>query len=335
MAAVSSKYMNIIEWGQHFHRGKPLPQISMLAQENQVVMDVPFTQCNDGTTHIVRQQTALPTVYETMYGEGTPESKSQSAEERETCTMLTGFSTVPQQTAKLHGGEGVVRAEEDENFAEALKQLFARTIIYANRAANVKSIYGIATRYNSLSGNKAKNVISCAGATANAQTSIYLVNWGRDVYGIFPEGTQAGYTKNDLGVQVKTLANGNQLVVLQTEHIWHIGLVVAAWPSIVRICNIEVADALALTNNQSPSSVNNIIHKMILAIRRIRRPGKKVFYANETVHGLLMRIALEKSNAAVTIQDAATQFGNFTELRVFNVPVRLNDQILDTEAVVA
>lgn len=335
MGAVSSKMMNIVEWSKHFHRGKILPEIAMLAQENQVVMDIPFRMCNDGTTHLFRQQTSLPEVYETMYGEGTPESKSQSAEERETCTMLTGFSTVPRDTAQLHGGQGAVRAEEDANFAEALKQQFARTLIYGNRAASLKSIYGLATRYNSLTGVKAKNVISCGGSDANGQASIILVNWGRDVYGLFPEGTTAGYTKDDLGKQVKTLSNGNQLVVLQTEHKWHIGLCVEAWPSVVRICNINVADALALTNNQAPSSVANIIHKMILARRRIRRPGTKVFYANETIHGLLMRIALEKSNGAVTIQAAATQFGNFEELRVFGVPVRLVDQMLDTEAVVA
>jgi len=335
MAAVSTTRKNLIEWSQHFHRGKVLPEVALLAQENQAVMDIPWRQCNDGTTHLYNLQTFLPTVSKTMYGEGTPESKSQKAQERETCTMLSGFSTVEEELCKVGGQMGVVRATEDANFAEAMKQAFAQMLPYANRATNVKDFYGWATRFNALTGTKAKNVISCGGASANAQTSAYLVNWGADVYGIFPEGTTAGYQKDDLGRQVKTLANGNQLVVRQTRHLWHVGLVVEAWTSIVRVCNIEAAHALALSNNQAPTSFNNVLHKMIQARLRIRRPGTKVWYVNDTVYGLLMRIALEKSNAAVTVQAAITQFGNFDELRILGIPVRRMDQILDTEAVVA
>lgn len=335
MAAVSTKMLNILEWGQRHHRGKYLPDIKMLAQENQVVMDIPWREANDGTTHLFRQQTALPQVYKTMFGEGTPESKSQTAEEREHCTMLSGFSTVPVQTARLHGTQGAVRAEEDANFAEAMKQGMAKAVWYDNRNASLKDIVGFATRYNTLSGVKAKNVLSCAGASANAQTSIYGVNWGRDVYGIFPEGMAAGYEKINRGVQVKTLSNGNQLSVYQTEHVWHFGIVVEAWQSAGRICNIEVADALALTNNQAPSSVNNILHKILLLKQRFRRPGKKVLYANDTIHALLMRIGMEKSSGAVTVQEATNQFGTFMELRVHGMPMRLSDQILNTEAVVS
>lgn len=335
MPALSNPRKNIIEWSQHFHRGKVLPEIKMLAQENQSVMDMPFAQCNDGTTHLYNLQTALPVVSKTMYGEGTPESKSQKAQEREGCSMITGFSTVEEELAKVGGQMGVVRAEEDANFAEAMRQLFAQMQFYANRNSNVRDFYGFATRYNSLSGVKSKNVISCGGTTANAQTSAYLVNWGPDVYGVFPEGTTAGYQKDDLGRQVKTLSNGNQLVVRQTRHLWHVSLVVQAWQSVVRVCNIEATHALALSNNQAPTSFNNVLHKMIQARLRIRRPGNKVWYVNDTVFGLLMRIALEKSNAAVTLQTAITQFGTFEELRILSMPVRRVDQILDTEAVVA
>lgn len=335
MAAIAGVRKNIIEWSQHFHRGKVLPEIKMLVQENQSVMDMPFEQCNDGTSHLYNLSTALPTVSETMYGEGTPESKSQKAQERDTPTMVTGFSSVEEEMAKVGGAPGAVRADEDENFAEAMRQRVARLQFYANRATNPRHFFGFATRYNTLTGVKAKNILSCGGTTANAQTSAYLVNWGPDVHGIFPEGTTAGYQKKNLGRQVKTLANGNQLVVLQTQHLWHIGLIVKAWQSVVRVCNIEVADALALTGNQAPTSFNNFLHKMILARLRIRRPGNKVWYVNDTIYGLLLRIATEKSSGAVTIQAATTQFGNFEELRVYGMPVRRNDQILDTEAVVA
>jgi hypothetical protein len=335
MAAIASLRKNLIEWSQHFHGGKVLPEIKLLAQENQSVMDQPFMECNDGTTHLVNIQTALPTVAKTIYGEGTPESKSQKAQERETCSMITGFSSIEEKLANVGGAKGQLRAEEDENFAEAMKQTFAQMQFYANRASNIRDFYGFATRYNSLSGNKAKNVISCGGGTANVQTSAYLVNWGKDVYGIFPKGTTAGYKRNDLGRQVTTLSNGNKRVDLETEHIWNVGLVVENWTSVVRVCNIEAAHALALSNNQAPTSFLNVLHKMIQARLRIRRPGNKVWYVNDTVYGLLMRLCLEKSSPALSLGQAATQFGSFEELRIWGTPVRRVDQILDTEAVVA
>lgn len=334
MAAISTQRKNIIEWSQHFHRGKVLPEIKMLAQENQSVMDMLLEQCNDGTTHLYNVMTAQPTVYKTAYGEGTPESKSQKAQLREGCTMLTGFSSVEEELGKVGGQMAVLRAEEDENFAEAMRQTAAQMQFYANRANNIRDFYGFATLYNSLSGVKAANVISCAGASANAQTSAFLVNWGKGVYGIFPEGTTAGYQKKDLGRQVEKLANGNKLVVQSTQHLWHLGLVVADWRDVVRVCNIQVADALALTNNQAPTSFNNVLHKMIQARLRIRRPGKRAWYVNDTLYGLILRIGMEKSNGAVTVEKAMTQFGDFDELQINKIPVRRVDQILNTEAVV-
>lgn len=325
---------NIIEWSQHFHRGKVLPEVMMLAQQNMSVMDMPFVECNDGSSHLWNLTTALPTVAKTAYGEGTPVSKSQKAQVREEPSLLTGFASVEEEQARVGGQAGALRAKEDVNFAEALRQSFAQMQFYANRATNQKDFYGFATLYNSLTAARSANVFSCGGATANAQTSVYGVNWGADVYGIFPEGTTAGYFKKDLARQVSTLANGNKLVTLDTQHLWYTGLVVEAWQSVVRICNIDVANANALSGNQAPTSFVNLLHRMIQARLRIRRPGKFVWYANDVIFGLMMRLGLEKSANGFTVQQAATQFGDFVELRFNGDPVRRVDQILSTEAVV-
>lgn len=333
MGALSGTRKNIIEWSQHFHRGKVLPQVRMLAQENHSLMDWLFTECNDGTGELYNVETAEPTVYKTAWGEGTPESKSQKAQLREVCTMLTGFSSVETEMAKVGGQKAVVRAEEDESFASAMRKTAAQMQFYANRNTNLKDFYGFATLYNSINASaaKLKNTISAGGTTNGTLTSAFLVNWGKGVYGIFPEGTQAGLQKLDLGTRVKTLANGNELVVDSTKHTWHLGLVVKDWRDVVRICNIKASDCLALTNNMAPTSLVNLLHLMIRARLRIRNPGKKVWYVNDTVYGCLMRVALEKSNAALKVEQAITQFGNFDELTILGIPVRRCDQILDTE----
>lgn len=334
MAAVSTLWKNIIDVSMAFHNGKVLPEINLLAQQNQMVMDIPWKQCNDGTGHKYRQVTALPVAEKVAHGEGTTESKSQSAMERATCTTISGFSTVPRTTIQVGGAKGELRAREDALFFESLKQMFARSIIYDNRANSLKDIYGLATLYNSLSGVKAKNVLSCGGATANGQTSAYIVNWGADAYGVFPEGLPAGYNKIDHGTVIEKLSNGKKLSVMSTEHEWHFGLVIEAWPSVVRVCNIDVANALALGGNQAPTSFLNVIHKLISAKNRFRRPGTPICYVNDTVYELIMRIGFERSTPAVKVQEAITQFGTFDELTILGMKVRKSDQILLTEAVV-
>jgi hypothetical protein len=290
--------------------------------------------CNDGTTHLYQRTTQLPTVSKTAFGEGTPVSRSQRAQERETCTMLSGFGSVEEEMAMIGNKPSIIRAKEDGLFAESLRQAFGRSIFYDNRAASTKDIFGFATLLNTLGGVKARNVISCGGATANQQTSFYIANWGDGLYGIFPEGTTAGYRKKDLGRQVTTLANGNKLVTLDTQHLWWIGLCNPNWTDLVRICNIDVPSALALTNNQAPTSFLNVLHAIIRGQNRIRNPGKKVGYCNDTVYELLMRLALEKSAPAVMLQEAAGQFGGYQELSIMGMPVRKMDSILNTEAIV-
>jgi hypothetical protein len=337
MAAQGGLMMTVPEWCRHFHRGKLLPDIAMLVQSLPMLNHIPFQQCNDGTTHLFRQQLKLPDVHKVMHGEGTPESKSQSGELRESCTIISGFSTIPVTTAMLHGQRGAVRAREDRNFHESSRQLFSKMLCYDNRANNPRDINGICTLLNSLTGTKAKNVISCGGTTANAQASIVFFNWGPDVYGLFPEGTNAGYQKYDRGTRVRDLSNGRQLTIEQTEHMWHVGLCVEAWPSTGRICNIEVADALALTNNQSPSSFQNVLHAFMRMKKRFRRPGKLAAYCPESIHGLFERLATEKSSGAVRWVDAQKQFGSghgTEQLMVCGVPVYLNDAMLETEPVV-
>jgi hypothetical protein len=59
--------------------------------------------------------------------------------------------------------------------------------------------------------------------------------------------------------------------------------------------------------------------------------GKAVFYANRTVRAYLDVQALNKSNAALSIREAAGQF----ETAFLGIPIRTCDQLLNTETVVA
>ena len=69
--------------------------------------------------------------------------------------------------------------------------------------------------------------------------------------------------------------------------------------------------------------------------RGVQRMSRPVFYMNASVFAVLMRTALEKSNAALSVQSALDQFGRPNQMMTFlGVPIRQCDAIVNTEAVV-
>lgn len=337
MAVTANERLSMVEVSKRLHRGVILPEVELLAQDNGGAEDALWQKANNGFSHIYSQVTSMPTVSKSAFNEGQSASKSTSAQETETTTMLAGLSEVDADMIEANGEEGPIRAREDARFAEVMKQEFAKLLIYGNRATNARDFDGLAVRYGTLTGNKAKNVFSCGGQTANVQTSIYGAVWGSGLYGIYPEGTTAGYKSENLGKYPKVLSTGKTLIVKGTKHKWHVGLVQEDWRCGGRICNIEVSHAKALTNNQAPGSYENILHKLVLLKQRLDRvSGKKALLVNDTVGALLMRICLEKSSPALSLMTAMTQLGKqTTQLHWFDIPIRRVDQILDTEAVVA
>lgn len=341
MGLISTEIHNQVTWSQQFHRGRYLPEVMLLSQDNSFDMDLPLMMANDGTGHTFRYQTAQPTVQSTDWGEGTPESSSRSAKDREECIMISGLASVESEMANLHGQKAAARAAEDLKFLEAIRQLRHRHYFYGNRQNSLKEINGLATRYNSLTGVKAKQVFSCGGTTANAQTSVYFAKFGKgNVYGFFPEGTEGGYHKETHERQKTKLANGNHTLMDDVWHRQYQGLVVEDWRAAGRICNIEVSDLNALTGTQATTAMaTNLSHAFLRMRRRIQRsptPGKIVAFVNDTAFTGFIRLVAETSKGAVTWRDAAGQFGSsFQELNVWGIPVRPCDAILDTEGVVS
>ena len=64
--------------------------------------------------------------------------------------------------------------------------------------------------------------------------------------------------------------------------------------------------------------------------------GRKVFYCNRTVHASLAKIAMDRSQQVVTIQEGVNQFGHAMQWASFlGVPIRPMDTIVNTEAAVS
>lgn len=305
----------------------------LLTQTNEILLDMPWMEGNMPTGHKGTVRTGLPTaVWRQMY-QGVPPSKSVRAKVEDACGMLETRSEVDKDIAELNGNTSAFRLSEAQAFVEAMNQTMAETLIYGNTVANPERFTGLAPRYSAISGAaNAQNIVD-AGGTGSDNTSIWLVVWGTNtITGIYPKGTKAGLQHEDLGLIDAFDGNNQRFRAYADWWQWKCGVHLKDWRYVVRIANIDVSALVA------DSGAADLVKLMVRAMARIPFPGMgtPVFYANRTVKEMLSIQALNKSQNALSIQEALRQFGgvevSLKELRFLGYPVRTVDRILTTEA---
>lgn len=334
--------LTLLDWAKRTDPDGGVPVIAnILTQTNEILTDCVVMPGNLPTGHRVTIATGLPTVYYRALGIGVPTSKSTTTQVDEGCAMIDAYSEIDVDLAMLNGNTKSFRLSESRQFIEAMNQAQATGLFYGNPAVDPKQFLGLGPRYSDTTAGNGQNILLAGGTGANAQTSLYLVGWGdNSVFCPFPKGSTAGLLHEDLGKTTSFDAGGAGLrMQVFLEHFqWKSGLVVKDWRYVVRVANLETADFATLANELAPTTVTNILHLMTRALGRMPKGGnvRKVFYMNASVFTVLMRTALEKSNAALSIQAALDQFGRPGQMLSFlGVPIRQCDAILNTEAVVA
>lgn len=339
MATLATTNLTLADWAKRTDPDGRIPVIAeLLSQTNEVLDDCVFKEGNLPTGDRVVIRTGLPTVYWRALNQGIPSTKSTTAQVDEACGMLEARSEVDKDLAMLNGNTAQFRLSEDTAFLEAMNQTQATTLFYGNPATEPKAYLGLAPRYSdkTAGGNK-QNIIDATGATASANTSIYLVCWGDNtVYCPFPKGSKAGLIHEDLGEQTVFNTDG-RLQAYATRYQWKNGLVVKDWRYVVRICNIDTAALVAQTGTQAVGSQYNIIKLMARSLYRIPNMamGRCAFYMNRTVHSGLSVAALDRSQYVLKVNEGLSQFGMpYSWLSFLGVPLRKVDAIVNSEAVV-
>ena len=314
----------------------------LLTQTNQILVDMPFIESNLPTGHRSTVRTGLPVaIWRQMY-QGVPPSKSVRAQIEDAAGMLETRSEVDRDMADLHGNTAAFRMSETSAFVEGMNQNMAQTLIYGNTALTPERFMGLAPRFSAIAGAaNAQNIISAGGVGA-VNTSVWLVVWGSDtVTGFYPKGSKAGIFHEDLGLIDAFDLNGARFRAYADHWQWKVGLCVRDWRYVVRICNIDTNDLANQAVTQANTASTLLIKLMIRAMARIpfMNKGRPVFYANRTVREMLAIQALDRSQNAIAVQPAVSQFGDVGAgtagdgtVTFFGIPIRTVDQILSTEA---
>jgi hypothetical protein len=337
--ANSNSNLTLADWAKRTDPdGRVALVAELLSQSNEILEDCVYKEGNLPTGDRVVIRTGLPTAYWRSLNQGIPNSKSSTAQVDEACGMLEARSEVDKDLAMLNGNTAQFRLSEDTAFLEAMNQTQAQTIFYGNPATDPKQFLGLATRYSSTSAGNGTNIIPGGASSGSLNTSVYLVVWGDNtVYCPFPKGSKAGLLHEDLGEQ--TVYDGvNRMQAYATRYQWKSGLVVKDWRYVVRIPNILVADLIGGTGTQLASNAFQLTKLMMRAMYKIPNldSGRAAFYMNRTVHSGLAVQSLDRSQAALAVQPALSQFGTARNYLSFQgIPIRRVDCLLNTEAVVS
>lgn len=349
MPLVSSGRNTLIDIAKSFGSdGKVATVAELLNQSNELIQYMNFIEGNLPTGHKGVVRTGLPTVQLRSFYRGVKVSKSGRATIEDVCAMLEGRNEIDKDLADLNGNAPAFRLSEGLSFIESMNQSFAQQLIYGDTSANPDGVLGLTPRYNSLSATNSQNIID-AGGSGSDNTSVWLVVWGENtVTGIYPKGSQAGLTQQDLGEIDAFDENNDRFRAYAELWKWKFGLHVKDWRYAVRIANIDVSDLTGQTGTQAITAATWLNKLMIKALARIPSMGMgtATFMASRTVKEMLSVAALDKSQNALSFTQGVNQYGTVApgsvagqgtgiqggQLQFMGVPVLTVDQILATEA---
>lgn len=339
MAVNGNGYLNFVDQSTSKVKGDFVKPAELLNQRNDWMRYARWQESNLDTCEEFIIRTSLPDAYFVTVGKGVPISKATNAKVQEGWALIEQACEIPRHLVR---GSDLETTLVDQRMAgfEAVAQKAAEAVVYANGSLNDDQFNGWAVRLSSLSAPNSKQLFSCGGATANAQTSVYAVKYmEKGAYFITPPGMVAGLSSEDMGVQRATDSSGVLDIYRQVVNMG-LGFALQDWRCLGRICNIDVAHLNALSNNQAPTSFLSVIHGMLYMIGRMTRLGSGpiVFHAPQCVHSALIRMATEKSiNGLGYLEQAGRQFGEpgSGQLSFHGNPIVLMDKILETEAVVS
>ena len=315
--------------------GKIATVSEILTKYNEILDDIPFIEGNLPTGHKTTVRASLPSPTWRLLNKGVVPTKSTTNQIVETCGMLEAYSEIDKDLAMLNGNTAQWRMSEDGAVIEGMNQAMTTALIYGDTSTDPEKFVGLAPRYYQIDGGlsvTAGNVIDAGGGTNS--TSIWLVGWSTDsIHGIFPKGSKAGLSMNDLGEHTiyDSQTPAGRYQAYRTHYQWKVGLAVRDWRYVVRIANVGTV-ALETAGDTSDTSAN-IIKYMSQALDKLPPSGnvRPVFYMNQRVRAMLRVKMLSKSNAFITLENLQGPSISRPTLNFMGVPCRRVDGITNTE----
>lgn len=315
----------------------------LLSQANEIYKDLVWKEGNLPTGHMYTVRNSIPAGWWRLINQGIPQMKTTTAQGRVNCGMLEANSTVDLKLLEMEEDENKARYEEDNGILEGMTQTIAGTLLYGYNNINPAEFTGFFAFYSAIAGQTyAANMFNGGGVASN-NASILLAGWSpRTIFGVFPKGSAAGLKVRPLRQEIAYDDVGNPFPARITLFRQEAALCIRDWRWGSRYCNLDVTSA-GLGGTSPPDLFATMIEqvlrlpKLATDVSGITETDAKseeglivrpAFYANRTVRGFMDIQAIRDKNVLISEKDYA---GNpVTSFRT--VPIRVNDQMLSSEA---
>jgi hypothetical protein len=352
MATLGNTFLNLIDMMKNDSGSdKAIASVAeMLAQNNPQLDDAIAVECNSGSNHKHSIRTGLPEVAWGAIYQGMKQSKSQRQTVEDTTGFLEGLSTVDERLLELFKkNQNAVRLSEAMAFIESMNQSMGLGMFYQDTATTPEAFKGLGARYNVIGGGGAGNQVIDGGGIGSDNTSIWFVTWSEyATHLIYPEGTQAGVKREDMGRQRVLDAEGRPYYVREEMFRWHLGLSVRDWRYNARVANVDISEISDGTTNVY-DLMREGYYKMLG--RKLARTGNNMNRGNSVADPSvpIARTAIYMNTDVLAALDKAqsnsTGTDNFVRLvpkeiegkevlTYRGIPIRETDSLLNTEAVV-
>lgn len=300
--------------------------VELLAQDNEILVDMSWEEANGGTFHRSHVRTGIPEPTFRRFYEGVTPSKSTYAQIDEPLGMMENRSSVDAKLLDMSPNKERVRMNEAIGILEGFNQAFTQTLLYGDVGTSPAKFNGFLPRFDSLSASSGENIVD-GGGTGTDNASILLVNWSpRTVFGVFPRGSKAGLSREDLGRQevLDAASPGRRFTAYEEKFQWDCGLVVRDWRHVVRIPNIDKSALVA------QSGAAAILELLAAAVDKLPSSmgGRPAIYMPRTVKTMLRIQCMKQSNVYLTLGQEEGR----PKLMFDGIPIRKVDQMQADEA---
>lgn len=278
--------------------------VDVINQENRILEDITWLECNNGTYHEDTITASEPAGEERAYDQGVGKEAGVTEKVTEPTCMLNGISEVDAAKYQHSTDQAACRLQEDAFFLRGMTKTLVSRLFDGDRSTYPRRINGINTRsqYSDLANTT--TVFDNAGgncADASTFTSIYCIQWGyKMVNCVYPRNDPQGggelpIKMEDFGKNIVSQPSTSQAKKYPAWQTWFgcdFGLFIHDYRCIKRVVNI------ATTGINGTDYFSFSEDPLIDLYNQLEYNGMgAVFYCNRTVLAQAQKRANEKGNA--------------------------------------
>lgn len=304
-----------------------LPIIELLSKRHGLYAALRWEEANLALSHRTTVRTGLPTATYRMFNLGLDPSDGSYANVTFPVAKIGTLAEIDAEMIKIAPNRDAFVSAKVAGHIESVLQKLSTEMFYGT-AATAEGIIGLSAMYASVTAENAQNLIDAGGTDVSDNTSIWLLNIGPTVKGLYPRGTPAGIEREVLSYETSESLGGTGKRGRVWREFVHVGAGIAVedWRDACRVASIDVSAMLAETNDADLIKLTRKAkHRMLSRPVYDRR-----FVMHPTTWEYIEHQRDAKQVAGGGVSKATIDGVEMPTLH--NIPVVIDDSIVLTEA---